>query len=443
MRHIRAFYRPGAFLTHAQWSEEEIRHGRPGSPRHNEFWYVWAVTLHEWFHHIQIIGSSFGHEYLLCALASGAGLCKQLKEVFRSDSMCSLARPLLAPLLEHCTSPDDLTQAIGLHAHLEILLGLRNEAELIFGNLKSPVESPCPVVRAKGHHVSLGAVHVMEAHARCNEALYLANYSGLASDSLKSIFEYLEDLSCDDYKVYYSPSDYVEEQTGVSGFVQKQVFCLICDVALNPPEPTSIQRDKGTLFWEDYHPGWRFVRATELVSSELHRFDISEDQGLKGIMDLLYREFSWPQDAFRRNLDDPMLRAFAERVCRVRASTPLAFALPIEHFPQLQKEFPVSFRHYRSVEDSGAMFDTVPWNAPTQFEAARQLGGIYEKTVHEVLLRPCVTCPWHGTRMPPATSCEEQCLFPSFFSTALGITLDQYCEIPLVKDVTEGYCSNR
>ena len=86
-------YQPGNFLTKTHFTRDEIKKGRPGSSTYPEYWDIWSVVLHEWFHHLQIVASTFGGAYYKHAIMSGILLRSLIKEFFGKCDYAKGTRP--------------------------------------------------------------------------------------------------------------------------------------------------------------------------------------------------------------------------------------------------------------------------------------------------------------------------------------------------------------
>jgi len=430
MKNINACYNPGAFFTQAQWTREEFENGAPNNPRVEEFWYVWPVTLHEWCHYLQIVGTSFGNEYLETTMMSGSIISSLLKQIFQTHSIEVVSRPLLPHFIHLCADEKLAWNAIGVHNNFKILLGLQNEKNLLYNDWRpAPKRLPNPKVTIGTLDYYLGALQIMEGHARKNEEIYIKKKSGFSDSTLQTIQDkYNNKINLDPYNIAYK---YFEQELPFAQVEDRDyLFCVCCDIALNPPSISSIREKSEDFEWEDYHPGWRFIRILRHLKHKINIYEPGNQDWLMEIQSELYDTFDWPSNAYQSSFQDsPMISPFAIHVNKTRSLEPLAFALPILFFRTLQKQFPVSFRDYYAPKDADVFFDDLLLNATTQFQAAREVGAIYEKTVHEILKSSKLTCPWHGTIFPPATKCVLNCRFSGFFSNIFGITLEEYCRI--------------
>lgn len=418
-------YSASGFFTRTWFSDEDLRLGAPQSPTYEQNWHVWSTILHEWFHHLQVVGTVYGRFHYEITMMEGACIARALRQLFESRPLGTLQRPLLMDLLDADDVADDELLILGASAKLIRRALLGDEIEALPTSpegIALPTSTLSPRVTLEGEEYAVGARHVMESHARSNEEMNLLATVG--PECFSKAMETMDTL--DPYKLV---EELVRVKLGLDDFILSRV---LCDIALNPEWP----EEGETIAWEDFHPGWRIAR---MIS------ELGQSSTLKGI---LPSEMDWERlpeyedvyiallDYFRWKQPEDILPTTAERfpwltaeVIKTRREVPLAFALVMEHMDAMQGVSPVSFGAYTPADVEPRFFEDM--DGATEFEATRNVAVIYEKTIPQMLTGRVITCPFHDTVFPSESGCVDRCHFAGFFHSIFGITVEQFIEIPV------------
>jgi len=420
-------YLPSGFFTRTWFTPEQLQRAAPGSPTHDASWPVWSTIMHEWCHHLQVIGTTYGRYHYDLLMTEGACISKALHELFDKRPLDTLRRPLLKDLVNSTEiDSDPLILAASYRLVNRALFGdTMKTLPITPRGIALPVSKPCPRVRLNGKTYSIGSRHVLEGHAACNQRMQLL--TSLSPSRFEKARAELDILD---------PYGLVEEVIRTKWGLNDEILTrLLCDIALNPDWPP----ESGEIKWEDFHPGWRIIRMVEAIrkGKSIQKMlpreaDWDQLPAYEGFCQRILDHFGWkwPKDTLPAT--EESFPWFTARVVQVRTFFPLAFALIVEHEPTVADISSISSDRY-TPETQEAKFD-LDMNAATEFEARRNVAVIYEKTTYEILSKKTITCPFHNTLFPSDSGCPADCLFRGFFRAVFGITVDQFLTIPLRAD---------
>lgn len=416
-RTILGTYEPGHFFTQTHFSDEEMKLGLQKKTA-QEYWYVSSTLYHEWFHHLQIIGSSFGYHYLNIVNASGYYFTRYLKNITENRSLDNLLRPLY----KNNTDDDDFEVARSLVHYRKGLLGKLDETESkekdIFAScmlrgIEAPKEEVLPVIKPKssGNHHYIGALQIMEGHAHANEMAYLRSF---LSEEKYSGIEALYPINPYRILQLYTSERLKEYQVDILS-----LFRLICDIALNPDADNKRERGE-TVLWEDFHPGWRFIKIIDYLESLKEKRNNFFEIYLS-----IFWHFDWETpDAVLKELNTNLYRNkntdwYKDDVIRLRKENPLCFSLLYENDENLIEFFPHLIG--RNMPGKKLQRDDL-----FHYEATSLISSIYERTILEILFEDSFTCTLHNTKFPPAKKCKEPCAFIKVLESKIGFSIEQY-----------------
>src|ERR1039457_7279710 len=123
-KQILGIYNAGSYLTNTFFSKEEIRRSQPrkGKGYDLNYYYVFTTLLHEYYHHLQIIGTSFGRDYTQSIFGFGAMISKICKECFVNGVPEKFRRPF--SFNELVNENERFYNALGVSGHIRLLLGI-------------------------------------------------------------------------------------------------------------------------------------------------------------------------------------------------------------------------------------------------------------------------------------------------------------------------------
>lgn len=417
-------YSPCGFFTKTWFEPDMLRKGAPNSPTYEQYWYVWSTILHEWVHHLQMVGTTYGRFHYDISLLAGGCTSAAIRQLIEIRPRDQLRRPLLQDLMDarHDIDEDSLLAgARALRIRQAFWRSGPGTSPVQYSGIALPQSAPSPRVIVEGKKHALGAVHILEGHARSNELVNLVMTAGR-----ESFCEALEKLGeLDPYRL-------VEELITARLVVDDEILCrIICDIAMNPPWPA----EDSEVPWEDFHPGWRMVRIVDALKDTRgfrtllpHLADEGRLEDYHSLYEGILNHFGWQRPEQILPASAECFPWYTNKVVEIRTKSPLAFALNVEHLPLLQKAFPISVDEYVP-EDLNTLFAS-GMDPLTEFEARRVVARIFEKTVYEMLNLRTLTCPIHLTVFPSAAGCPSRCAFQGFFKSTFGITVDQFCAIP-------------
>jgi len=86
-------YSPTGFFTKTHFSDEQLRLGVPGEETYEEYWFVRSTILHEWCHHLQVLGTSYGRYAYHRTITCGDALMRSLRSLIELRGPKALHRP--------------------------------------------------------------------------------------------------------------------------------------------------------------------------------------------------------------------------------------------------------------------------------------------------------------------------------------------------------------
>ena len=192
---------------------------RPNSPTYEQYWYVWSTILHEWVHHLQMVGTTYGRFHYDISLLAGGCTSAAIRQLIEIRPRDQLRRPLLQDLMDarHDIDEDSLLAgARALRIRQAFWRSGPGTSPVQYSGIALPQSAPSPRVIVEGKKHALGAVHILEGHARSNELVNLVMTAGR-----ESFCEALEKLGeLDPYRL-------VEELITARLVVDDEMLCRI------------------------------------------------------------------------------------------------------------------------------------------------------------------------------------------------------------------------
>lgn len=158
-------YSPSGFFTKTWFSPEDIRLADPGGPTYEQNWHIWSTFLHEWFHHLQIIGTTYGRFHYDITLTAGACISRALRQLFEIHDLGRLRRPVLLDLcrLSNTIDQDPLILGSRAAAIRTALFGDDQDVSTaIPASLTAPLSTSSPHIEVAGNSYVMGGRHILE-----------------------------------------------------------------------------------------------------------------------------------------------------------------------------------------------------------------------------------------------------------------------------------------
>lgn len=281
---------------------------------------VWA---HEYFHFLQLSGTKMGQllSFMFACIGHFAG-------AFLRDPPDELKRTTTwrFPLLLWATFEQDKNLAECLRKHFGFTLFQVETLCLYLGELPSlgqqnkwlmphlwawgtqpPEDTILPVVfSCDGEEIGLlGTLSIIETAAAL-QGLRMED-TELVLDSNRigfGITDRQRQILMNAPLRYHIALRYVEEQTSIPNALAISVTSIAADLALESGfDDLAENRSSTPLAWEDWYPGWRFVRATKAMETMLAEQDVwpETEEELKALYTVVRKRCAWTEPLARFN----------------------------------------------------------------------------------------------------------------------------------------------
>jgi hypothetical protein len=407
----------------------------------NECYYVWNTMIHEYMHHLQILGTSMGRHYAFLIGSSGYLLSDQLGHYIRNGYYSRLRRPLIfnyfydKKFSDYLSVNRNMALSQGLIARLFFAKSQRSKDYKGFLNfidkpksytLPNELES-VPILKLKNRKYYLGAYLLFESFASMNERLSLM--ISLPKNKLIKAWSLIPNYP------YQTIENYILKELNLSSF-NFNLNRAIIDVALNP-EIDNL--DKPAKKWKDVHPGYRFLKIIEFLKSKSIKVDkkLNYDEILTLTSDI-YKKLRWTNPWENLNSFDLPFTPFLSESIKIRKDNPIALILPVENLnllssipmPNNEPSVPIS-------ADKNAILDAHPEFDPAAFHIFIQAALLMAENWANIIKMDYIECPLHSKSSPPNSKCIGGCEFEMALKAVTGLSFKKFSNIPkaTMKDI--------
>jgi hypothetical protein len=269
-----------------------------------------AIWIHEYFHFLQLAGTKFGRNLVFMYASLGHSTGAFLREPSKKMLDASV---WYFPIFWWCQFEPDLTIRDDLRKHWAFAFNTMELFKLDLGiqpvgakdnrwpkqkfwnhSTKPPRDTILPEFNLSKwpHRPSLGTLDVMETAAAIQGLRMMSEIRwrsvstafGLTSEQRKS----LESMH---YR-YSAGLRYVEECTQIELYLAPAVCVLAADIAMDSGIEDLMGEEE--IAWEDWYPGWRFVKAVKAIEELISQNCWPEDEScLTGYYDAIRTICGW------------------------------------------------------------------------------------------------------------------------------------------------------
>lgn len=248
-----------------------------------------GVWVHEYFHFIQLAGTKFGQmlSFIFACIGHHA------RAFLRNPPDELKGAPAWRfPFLLWATLEQEKSLAECLRQHFGFILYQVETLRLLLGELpplgeqnrwltprlwawgtQPPEDSIFPIVFSRdGENIGLlGTLSIIETAAalqglRMEDTELVLNGNGIGF----RITQQQRQILMNAPTIYNIALRYVEEQTSIPSNLASSVTAVSADLALESGiDDLSESKPSAQLTWEDWYPGWRFVKATKEIEGML------------------------------------------------------------------------------------------------------------------------------------------------------------------------------
>jgi len=424
------------FMSQHYFSPDELVLANPNGPNYQQHYYVLSTLFHEYVHHLQIVGTTFGRMYLEILSCIGGSFIDAINELREKHQLKNFVRPLADNFKKYRTSSftNGVLSDVLKRAFLggDSLDGLDvNKYSPGINGLSDHVGDVCPIVNVFGKERDLGAFDILESHASANEVAYLQRYAKLRPDVLDHALHSILQIP---YKILL---ELVQNKVGHDSRPDT-LLRVISDIALNPLMKTHLK------VWKDVHPGWRTVRILDALSNdlqiEINIWKQADPKDLNATIELtnsILSHFNWvsSKDALQAEKEPEQPNFFLDQVLSVRSQYPACIALVTEHKDVLINAIPIRSGRYEPRYNDGIIFGhrlkEIDMASLFDHYVAQMI--FNEKVVPEIIFSGGLTCPWHNIPITDASDCGTECPLNEIFFDTLKFSIKEYLAMPLVK----------
>jgi hypothetical protein len=426
-------YLISSYSTFLYFSYEEIAKSTPDTNGKVDldYYQVYQTVHHEYYHHLQIIGTSLGRKLTDLNATIGGQIAGILRDLFKNGIPSNFYRPFMIneSFLKH---KDQIILCL-LDAKLKLLMGQYDKKnsgklfQMIYNNSSLLTTfQPVPTISYEGVKYNIGAKQVLETFALTANIVEAVLINGIDTKWVNE--NIIEKHELDPYMILLN---YVIAQ--LKEFENPYLLTmLLCDIALNG-DP--LDEDKSYI---DFHPGYRFLKALEAIKNirEPLNFTIKifqNDPDIINYYHTIYDKLQWKLPCDCLISEDKISDYFLKDVILVRKEHPLALIFPMIFFSYLQQYFKFSFdRHYPSNYSSQTMPEINGFNSDdkSKYEMYYIISTLMELTSRQLVFDNAVTCPWDKIDYPGSDICPDSCIFPKYFEDIYHISIGEYSKLP-------------